>query len=244
MWLIHSSLFNSFRTLKTLVQNLWLLSWRPLYKRDVLSTVGIHATILTLIIATFSAYGLFVYGRIDQFKEEIYNEACRANAVRAYAFILSNNPDGTNTVMRRKRLNRLRNIIVTDCDDQIALFNKYGKADSTENEEIIKQYLSSLTKLSRAELGKIVSHCMSSIAIQYPFSQQCKPGIIKQKSEIHFEKFTIDEMEAWLKEIEEVTSECMRLKSKYGDKIDAMLSAAARITQLMLFRLEIVSGDK
>ncbi|MBT4482075.1 MAG: hypothetical protein HOC71_00180 [Candidatus Latescibacteria bacterium] len=159
-----------------------------------LTLVGIHASILSIILAFLAAYGLFVFGNLDELEYRAFSESLKINNVHLiskyrsprYKFVHLLNKDSKKQYSLI--LDRIKEITISDLMDRMYSDIK----DETELSEIGIELVCNMTVLANI----------------YPFATRIyfdKDGTVKDSevvSNIQFD--TLDEIRQWLEDLDNV----------------------------------------
>ena len=107
---------------------------------------NIHATVIAIFVAFFSAYLIFVYGKLDDFENSIYEEAYKINYLE------------------------IPSIFATGSKEQrYELITKEGSNKVNKKLNSLKDALDELPQHDKVHLGQELEVLMSALSYSYPF---------------------------------------------------------------------------
>ena len=178
--------------------------------RKDLNLVGIHASILSIIIAFLSAYGLFVFGNLDELEYRAFSEYSKINDIEL-------------TSKYRSPRHQFRNLLDISPKsqyqpvlDQIWNITFTGLMNA--------MYKDKHNNIDNAELGIQLLCNMTVLQNIYPFATRIyfdADGNVLDKSNIDRIEFSsLDDIRNWVKDIDKVLENTLFIYSQRKGKLD------------------------
>lgn len=185
-------------------------------KKSNFSLIGIHATILSIVITFLSAYGLFVFEKLDEIEYQAFSEYLKINDVylaSTYKSPRHQFPYLLNIPCNLRYKKIVENFWRLASDD---LINSSNKNKPTEKEI--------------AENGFDLICNMTVLQNMYPYPTRIsfnKEGEVIFNNKIQKLKFnSIDELRNWINDIDEILRVTLFFYSQRKGKLDELILAA------------------
>jgi len=182
-----------------------------------LNLIGIHASILSIIIAFFAAYGFFVFGNLDELEYRAFSEYSKINDIELtfkyrsprhqFKHLLDIPPKS----QYQPVLDQIWNIAITD------LMNTMydDKKRVIENAELGIQLLCNMTVLQN----------IFPYATRISFDTD--GNVLDKKNIDKIEISSLDNIRNWLKDIDKVLQNTMFIYSYRKGKLDELITSAS-----------------
>ena len=184
-------------------------------ERD-LNIVGIHASILSIIIAILSTYGLFVFGNLDELEYRAFSESEKINSIeltykyRSPRHQFKHLIDTPPKQQYKSVLKQLWDITYYDLMNTV----QGDKKKEVDNAEVGIQLLCNLTVLQNI----------------YPYATRISfvpDGKVLDKINIDRVEFnSLDDIRIWVKDVDSVLQNALFIYLKRKGKLDEIISAA------------------